>query len=99
VHNEGAECRVEAFKQAYSTIDYTECSDGTFEQGIEKIAIYAVRETDGGLTPTHAARQLPNGRWTSKLGNCEDIEHTDPEAVNCPTYGNVVVYLKRAVPA
>lgn len=25
--------------------------------------------------PSHAARQLPNGRWTSKCGQAEDIEH------------------------
>ena len=84
--------------QAYGTVGYIECADGSFEQGFEKIAIYAARETGGGLTPTHAARQLPSGRWTSKLGSCEDIEHTDPQAVNCPAYGNVVAYLKRAVP-
>jgi hypothetical protein len=85
---------VEAFIRAYGTIGYIECDNGLLEAGIEKVAIYAT--SDGGnLTPTHAARQLPDGRWTSKLGGFEDIEHTDLQAVNCPVYGEAVTYLSR----
>jgi hypothetical protein len=80
------------------TIGYIECEDGSLEPGFEKIAIYAVQETGGGLTPTHAAKQLADGRWTSKLGPYEDIEHTLLENVNCPTYGAAVAYLKRSRP-
>jgi hypothetical protein len=35
------------------------------------VALYA----DGQGVPLHAARQWPDGRWTSKLGAMEDIEH------------------------
>jgi len=42
----------------------------------EKIAIYAA----GGV-PTHAAKQTSDGRWKSKLGGWEDIEHNTPKAV------------------
>ena len=31
--------------------------------------------------PTHAARQLANGWWTSKLGPSFDIEHIDLNAI------------------
>ena len=44
--------------------------------------------------PTHAARQMPSGRWTSKLGFREDIEH-DLHAVSGDLYGTVVLLLKR----
>jgi hypothetical protein len=63
------------------------------ETGWEKVALFA--HEDG--TPTHAARQLASGRWTSKLGELEDIEH-ELEAVEGAAYGSVVVYLKRLRP-
>jgi hypothetical protein len=86
---------VEAFIRAYGTIGYIECEDGLLEPSFEKIAIYAVQEMGGALTPTHAAKQLSDGRWTSKLGVFEDIEHATLENVNCKTYGEAVAYLKR----
>jgi hypothetical protein len=43
----------------------------------------------------HAARQLPTGRWTSKLGKAVDIEHDTPEGVTGPVYGAVVKFLRR----
>ena len=48
--------------------------------------------------PTHAARQLADGRWSSKLGRREDIEHVlDALAgVDGDEYGQVVQVLKRA---
>jgi hypothetical protein len=47
--------------------------------------------------PKHAARQLLTGRWTSKLGKMEDIEHglRDLEGT---VYGTVVLIMKRALP-
>src|SRR6266478_554517 len=55
---------LEAFIQAYGTLGFTECADGSLEAGIEKIALYATPDNE----PTHAALQQPSGRWTSKLG-------------------------------
>lgn len=54
------------------------------EPGIVKIALFAL----GGI-PKHAARQLPNGAWTSKLGTAVDIAHSlrEIEGLN---YGVVV---------
>lgn len=72
---------------------YTHCEDGTLEEGCEKVAIYA--DSDGSLT--HAARQLLNGQWTSKMGDLEDITHTDVNAVSGPLYGQVVRFMKREI--
>jgi hypothetical protein len=86
---------IAAFILAYGTMGYTPCRDGTLEVGIEKVAIYAVIGPTGQPTPTHAARQLPNGKWTSKLGTLEDIEHATSNCVDCPRYGTVVQFMGR----
>ncbi len=68
------------------------CEDGSFEEGFEKIALYFC---DGIVT--HAARQLSSGRWTSKLGSMEDIEHSLEmlEGDSRTGYGKIARYLKR----
>jgi hypothetical protein len=48
---------------------------------------------------THAARQLPNGKWTSKLGKGEDIEHDTPDDVSGGIYGEVVEIMRRPISA
>jgi hypothetical protein len=47
--------------------------------------------------PTHVAGQLVTGRWTSKLGESEDIEHglRDLEG---DVYGVVVLVMQRPLP-
>jgi hypothetical protein len=47
-----------------------------------------------GFSPLYAARQLPNGRWTSKLGEWEDIEHALHDLTGM-VYGSVVLVMKR----
>lgn len=84
---------VDAFVMAYHTLGFIVCADGTVEAAFEKIAIYAFPNG----TPTHAARQLPTGRWTSKLGPSLDIEHADPHAVAGRKYGTPITYMKRAM--
>ena len=56
---------LEAFCAVFTTLGYVVCSSEDLEPGWEKVALFA--ETLG--RPTHAARQLPSGRWTSKLGH------------------------------
>jgi hypothetical protein len=82
---------LEAFALAYATLGFTPCEDATLELGYEKIVIYVNSEG----VPTHAARQLPNGRWTSKLGKYEDIEHVETSGLDSPVYGSVAIVLKR----
>lgn len=81
-----------AFVQAYRLQGYTECSDANLEPGKQKVAIY----TDRNGTPTHAARQLSDGWWASKLGQQIDIEH-EFAALDGPAYGTVAVILARPV--
>lgn len=73
----------EAFMVAYRTLGYRECESQDPEPDIEKVAIYS----SAGV-PTHAARQLPDGLWTSKLGDREDIRHT-LEELEGHRYGRV----------
>jgi hypothetical protein len=84
---------LDAFVAAFATLGYVPCSGEEPENGFEKVALFA----RGGM-PTHAARQLSDGRWTSKLGLREDIEH-DLHAVSGDLYGTVVLVLKRPIPA
>ena len=85
-----------AFLAAFATRGYEECKDGSLEAGYERVALFANRTASGDFSPTHVARQLPDGRWTSKLGPCEDIEHVKVEDVNGPAYGTVVRFMRRA---
>jgi hypothetical protein len=87
---------LEAFVAAFSTLGYSVTEDPSREPGVEKVALYSDRIG----TPTHAARQLPNGQWTSKLGKDIDIEHDGLADFppDCP-YGAAAVYLKRRVGA
>lgn len=48
---------------------------------------------------THAARQLPDGSWTSKLGPDEDILHRTPQALVGDLYGQVQAIMKRTLSA
>jgi hypothetical protein len=84
---------VPAFQDAFATLEYSTCTDAGLESGFEKIAIFA---DDHGF-PTHASRQLQNGRWTSKIGKLEDIEHDLLDLVGTD-YGSVVVIMRRPLP-
>jgi len=81
---------VSAFVAAFAAVGYSVCSNGTLEAGVEKIVLYVK-----GDRPTHAARQLENGWWTSKLGQEADIEHETPETMGGGIYGEPMVFLSR----
>jgi hypothetical protein len=80
---------LEVFREAFARLGYEACDHEDPEPGFEKVALFA-REG----TPAHAARQLPNGRWTSKLGKREDIEHALHDLTGL-VYGSVVLIVKR----
>lgn len=80
---------IAAFRDAFRTLGYLECDDDQLEPGFERIALFALEGH-----PKHAARQLPNGRWTSKLGRMEDIEH-GLDDLSGTLYGSVVLLMKR----
>jgi hypothetical protein len=83
---------VAAFVAAFATLGYEPGEGEAAEAGWERIALYAT--ADG--VPTHAARQLPNGRWSSKLGRGEDIEHGLHD-LEGEIYGTVVQIMKRTI--
>lgn len=85
---------LETFIQLFEEIGYQECGSHEFEVGYEKIAIYCDNITG---QPTHAARQLETGKWTSKLGDGIDIEHSI-FSLNGGFYGNATRFLKREKP-
>lgn len=80
---------VAAFLEGLATIGFVPCGSGDVEAGYDKIALYALHDE-----VRHAARQMTNSRWQSKLGPDEDIAH--PLAgLEGPLYGKVVAFLKR----
>lgn len=81
---------LDAIQSAFVALGYVNCDHAEPEPGYEKVAIFA----NAVRFPTHAARQLPGGRWTSKLGQLECIEHAllDLEGAE---YGSVVLVMKR----
>ncbi len=86
---------IPSFISAFQTRGYTVCADGKYEPGYIKIAIFC----DNNDKPTHAARQLSNGFWTSKLGCDIDIEHDLDEFLTHPRivaeYGTIKVFMKK----
>lgn len=70
-HGVPREETLSAFIAAFQTIGYETCEDASLEPSFQRIALYA----DAQNTPRHVARQLPNGEWTSKIGQYEDIQH------------------------
>ena len=82
---------LENFIRAFEWKGYRRgCINGKLEKGIEKIAIYTI----AGI-PKHAARQLESGRWTSKCGNSEDIQHETLLGVEGKIYGKAVYFMHR----
>lgn len=80
-----------AYIEAFRAKGFETCADGSLQDGVEKLAIYTLN----GI-PQHAARQLKNGNWTSKMGDFEDIEHPKLSSVGGPAYGDATVYMSRA---
>jgi hypothetical protein len=85
---------VGAFLAVFAKLGYSLCETGALEAVYEKLVLYTLEGK-----PTHAARQLPDGRWTSKLGKGPLASHNTPRGVEGPVYGTVFCYLRRPVSA
>ncbi len=83
---------IESWVQVYEIHGFRLCENAEHESGFEKVAIY---EKD--REPMHVARQLKDGRWTSKLGVDEDIEHNTLDALEGNFYGAVSRILRRPI--
>lgn len=81
---------LQAFVEAFSTLGYEVCDNRHYEDGFEKIALYV--NADG--MPKHAARQVGDRKWTSKLGKSFDVEHT-LDGLEGAKYGTVALVLRR----
>jgi hypothetical protein len=80
---------MDTFVAAFASLGFEKCGHGTLEPACEKIALF---EKNG--LPTHAARQILSGLWTSKLGVDVDIEH-ELESLEGYIYGRVACFMQR----
>lgn len=81
-----------AFQMAFESLGYALTADEEFNPEYERIAIF---HKNG--KPTHAARQIDEIHWTSKLGRNFDIFH-DLRGVEGETYGEVSLIMERKKP-
>lgn len=84
--------RMESLKEAFVGIGYELCDDAYAEAGYQKVALY---EIEGRFQ--HAALQMFNGTWRSKMGEGPVIEHSNPESLSGEVYGHATVFMRRAV--
>ena len=105
---------VACFVRTFSRLGYMVCAGSHKEFAFEKIALYAIHISKMKLMPpgawrdleewrpTHMARQLRDGTWSSKCGGLEDITHYTLDALESyeprSEYGIPVVYMKRLLP-
>lgn len=82
------ECLIDAFR----TKGYELCDSWEYEDKYQKVALYVKKDSK---TWTHAARELQNGFWTSKLGQGYDIQHGTPFTIEGDSYGEVYCIMKR----
>ena len=85
--------QIETMMRLFAGEGFLLCQDDVLEPGYEKIALYAFV---GQFT--HVAKQLEDGRWTSKLGNRETITHPSPANLAGGFYGNVHCIMRRPSP-
>jgi hypothetical protein len=71
---------------------FEKCASAAPEVGWNKIAIYG---DNSGYT--HAAKQLANGHWSSKLGKLHDIEHKTLEDLVEGDYGEVKQVMRKGI--
>ena len=84
--------KMESLMEALAGLGYEQCDDSDPEDGYQKVALY---EVQGEFQ--HAAVQMPNGHWRSKMGRGPAIEHRNPESLSSGIYGNPTTYMRRAL--
>jgi hypothetical protein len=108
------EVSVPCFVKAFRCLGYIRSAHSRREFAYHKVALFAIHVSRaptpvpraardfGNWEPTHMARQLPDGTWTSKCGGNEDIRHFTLDALESygqrsDAYGCPVLYMKRLV--
>jgi hypothetical protein len=56
--------------EAFQAMGYELCATRDVESGYQKVALYGLDDAW-----RHAAKQLADGRWSSKCGFLDDIAH------------------------
>lgn len=82
--------KMETILALFEHFGFEGCKGCDPEEGYERVAIYG---KDGEWT--HAAKQISDGKWTSKLGPNQDIEHDTLDCLVGDEYGRVVKILRR----
>ena len=83
--------RINSLVEVFEGLGFERCADASYERGFTKVALY---EKNGNWR--HAAVQLEDGTWSSKLGPEEDINHQTPESVTGDSYGDVHCIMRLA---
>ena len=86
--------KIESLEEAFAGLGFEPCGNAENEDGLQKVALYEVQ----GVMK-HAAAQMPNGRWRSKMGQGPVIEHNSPESLANGIYGSPTVFMRRATDA
>ena len=81
---------VASFQEAFATLGYTVCARRKSSLTSRRSRCLLMKM----IIRRHPARQLPDGRWTSKLGELEDIEH-ELHDLTGTEYGTVALLMKR----
>lgn len=76
---------IQSLIEVFVGLGYEPCENSHREAGYAKVALYVDEQGEW----THAAVQLPDGSWSSKLGPDEDIRHQTPESLVGASYGTV----------
>lgn len=82
--------KIESLVEMFAGLEYEQCDDSNAKIGYEKVALY---ENEGEFE--HAALQMPNGRWRSKMGEGPVIEHPRPESLAGGMYGDPTILMRR----
>ena len=83
---------IESLIEVFAGLGFQRCQDSSLESDYEKVALY---EGQGDFE--HAAVQMPNGRWRSKMGQGPVIEHRSPESLSGGMYGNPTTHMRKVV--
>lgn len=82
--------RLEDWIKALHLNNFEVTDNRDLEPGFEKVSIYVKAGS-----PEHVARQLESGKWTSKIGKLEDIEHATLSGLEGEEYGEATIFMKR----
>jgi hypothetical protein len=86
----GYDTRISTYISYFEQKNFVRTDNKEVEIGVTKIAIYFEGEEF-----KHVARQLKNGKWTSKIGDWEDVEHDNIEILFGEFYGTQTIIMQR----